>query len=243
MENRQLHQGDSRGVHNDEQGPAARLVERLISGHVAAPGDFGTMVPTAMNRRPLKLGLWSRWRGRTDLYWIPLGAGAHVVRSSGEAYEALAALAHHRSRRDLYHSALVAGTGVAQFTIEMTPIPDARGWDEGASLPKALLVHRRRPVTTLQIRDTPVVAQRRDSRHCQARLTVRLASLAMPDWCKRRSTRCPSYPRQSGVATNSELAKCGTPTRWSPGFLLGSGSSELPGIPLGVVGLRVGMRE
>ncbi len=58
-----------------------------------------------------------------DLYWIPLGAGAHVVRSSGRAYEALAALAQHRSRRDLYHSA-------AQFTIEMTPIPNARGWTE-----------------------------------------------------------------------------------------------------------------
>ncbi len=65
-----------------------------------------------------------------DLHWIPLGAGAHVVRSSGEAYEALAALAHHRSRRDLYHSALVAGTGHEQFSIEMTPIPDARGRDE-----------------------------------------------------------------------------------------------------------------
>ena len=131
MENRQLHQGDSRGVHNDEQGPAARLVERLISGHVAAPGELGTMVPTAMNPRPLKLGpMEAHGEVGLDLYWIPLGAGAHVVRSSGEAYEALAALAHHRSRRDLYHSALVAGTGVAQFTIEMTPIPDARGWDE-----------------------------------------------------------------------------------------------------------------
>jgi hypothetical protein len=65
-----------------------------------------------------------------DLYWIPLGAGARVVRSSGKAYEALAALARHRSRRHLYHSALVAVTGDAQFTIEMTPIPDARGRTE-----------------------------------------------------------------------------------------------------------------
>lgn len=65
-----------------------------------------------------------------DLYWIPLGADAHVVRASGKTYEALAALAHHRSRRDLFHSALVAIIDDAHFAIEMTPIPDPRGWAE-----------------------------------------------------------------------------------------------------------------
>jgi hypothetical protein len=62
-----------------------------------------------------------------DLYWIPLGAGADVVRLSGRAYEALSALVQRRPRRDLYHSALVAHTGEAKFVIEMTPIPDGRG--------------------------------------------------------------------------------------------------------------------
>src|SRR3954447_19965975 len=60
------------------------------------------------------------------LYWIPLGAGAQVVRLSGKAFEALSALLHHRPRHDLYHSALVAVTTDAPFMIEMTPIPGRR---------------------------------------------------------------------------------------------------------------------
>lgn len=62
-----------------------------------------------------------------DLYWIPLGAGAHIVRISGRIFEALSALVQRRPRRDLYHSALVAVTTDAPFVIEMTPIPDSRG--------------------------------------------------------------------------------------------------------------------
>ena len=62
-----------------------------------------------------------------ELFWIPLGAGADVVRLSGRAYEALSALFQRRPRRDLYHSALAAQTSDARFVIEMTPIPDGRG--------------------------------------------------------------------------------------------------------------------
>ena len=62
-----------------------------------------------------------------DLYWIPLGAGAHVVRASGGAYEHLSAFMQHRSRQDLYHSALVAVVDDASVVIEMTPIPDSWG--------------------------------------------------------------------------------------------------------------------
>ena len=39
-----------------------------------------------------------------DLYWIPLGAGQRVVRTSGKLYERLVARAARRPRRDLYHS-------------------------------------------------------------------------------------------------------------------------------------------
>ncbi len=62
-----------------------------------------------------------------DLYWIPLGAGAHVVRVSGGAYEAIAARIQRRARCDLYHSALVVATADGSFVIEMTPITDGRG--------------------------------------------------------------------------------------------------------------------
>jgi hypothetical protein len=58
-----------------------------------------------------------------DLYWIPLGAGAHVVRVSGRLYETASALIQGRPRRPLYHSTLVAVTPDARFVVEMTPIP------------------------------------------------------------------------------------------------------------------------
>jgi hypothetical protein len=62
-----------------------------------------------------------------DLYWIPLGAGAHVVRISGGIYETIAARIHRRARFDLYHSALIVTTVGGSFAVEMTPIADDRG--------------------------------------------------------------------------------------------------------------------
>jgi hypothetical protein len=60
--------------------------------------------------------------GAVDLLWIPLGAGGHVVRWNGRAYEALVAFLEHRPRCDLYHSAL---------EIESAPIRDDRGRERG----------------------------------------------------------------------------------------------------------------
>jgi hypothetical protein len=62
-----------------------------------------------------------------DLYWIPLGAGTRVVRISGIIYEALIALVQRRSRRSLYHAALVASIGARVTTIEVAPIPNEHG--------------------------------------------------------------------------------------------------------------------
>ncbi len=66
-----------------------------------------------------------------DLYWIPLGAGHHVVRISGKIYEALSALVQRRPRCPLFHSALVATVPEGRFVIEMTEIRDARGAERG----------------------------------------------------------------------------------------------------------------
>jgi hypothetical protein len=68
---------------------------------------------------------------RVALYWIPLGAGAHVVRVSGRLFEAVSALIQHRPTFDLYHSALVVRVPEGNFTIEMTPIVDAHGARRG----------------------------------------------------------------------------------------------------------------
>lgn len=66
-----------------------------------------------------------------DVYWIPLGAGQHMVRASGKIFEALSALVHRRRRCDLFHSALAVTVAEERFVIEMTPVPDANGARRG----------------------------------------------------------------------------------------------------------------
>jgi hypothetical protein len=59
-----------------------------------------------------------------DLYWLPLGAGGHFVRTNGRIYEALVAWRAQRPRRDLYHSALIVTVPAGAFVIEQAwPIP------------------------------------------------------------------------------------------------------------------------
>jgi hypothetical protein len=65
-----------------------------------------------------------------DLYWIPLGAGARVVRLSGNVYERLCAWLQRRPRRDLYHSALIVTTTQGRFVIEMAPVIDGQGRED-----------------------------------------------------------------------------------------------------------------
>lgn len=56
-----------------------------------------------------------------DLYWLPLGAGGRSVRLNGLVFEAAVARIERRSRRALYHSALVVSAPEGRFVIEMTP--------------------------------------------------------------------------------------------------------------------------
>ena len=74
-----------------------------------------------------KRGIMSAPGPGLDLYWIPLGAGERVVRTSGRIYERVVALAARRRPRRLYHSALVATTEDGRVMIEMAPQPDDRG--------------------------------------------------------------------------------------------------------------------
>ena len=62
-----------------------------------------------------------------ELFWLPLGAGGHVVRACGRIYEAISALAARRPRRDLYHAALRIGLPDGSYVIEQTPVPDRGG--------------------------------------------------------------------------------------------------------------------
>lgn len=70
-------------------------------------------------------------RAGVDLYWIPLGAGAHVVRVSGRLYEALKGVVEHRPQMTLYHSALEIALPDDRFIIESAPIPNPRGSERG----------------------------------------------------------------------------------------------------------------
>ena len=69
--------------------------------------------------------------GAVDLSWIPLGAGAHVVRVSGTLFEAVSALVARRPRCALYHSALEVRVPEGRFVIEQAPIPDLHGERRG----------------------------------------------------------------------------------------------------------------
>jgi hypothetical protein len=70
-------------------------------------------------------------RAVVDLHWIPLGAGGHSVRFNGKAYEAISSRIDRRPRCDIYHSALTIHVPDGLFAVEMTPIPNRRGWERG----------------------------------------------------------------------------------------------------------------
>lgn len=66
-----------------------------------------------------------------DLFWIPLGAGGHVVRLNGKVYERLIALRERRPPLDLYHAALVVVVPEGRFAIEIGPVPNAASHERG----------------------------------------------------------------------------------------------------------------
>ena len=70
-------------------------------------------------------------RAAVDLYWLPLGAGGHVVRLNGKVYERLCSLVERRAALDLYHSALVVRLPEGDYSIESTPVPDDDGHRRG----------------------------------------------------------------------------------------------------------------
>jgi len=80
---------------------------------------------------PARAGVERGPRHGVDLWWIPLGSGDHVVRLSGRAFEALAALVARRPRCDLYHSALVVDAPDGRYVIEVAPVPSGGGAGRG----------------------------------------------------------------------------------------------------------------
>lgn len=61
---------------------------------------------------------------QVTLYWLPLGAGGHLVRRCGRLYEEISARRHHRAPRGLVHAALEVAVDGSRFTVEVGP-----GWN------------------------------------------------------------------------------------------------------------------
>jgi hypothetical protein len=78
-------------------------------------------------RAPCDLDPEVKPEAAVDLYWIPAGAGANVVRISSKLFEAVSAFAARRPRCDLYHSVLAISESKGHFIIELAPVPDLNG--------------------------------------------------------------------------------------------------------------------
>src|ERR671911_547753 len=81
--------------------------------------------------KPAPFAANGRTGAAVDLYWLPLGAGGHLVRFNGIVYEALSAMIERRPRRDVYHTALEIAVPSGRFAVEMTPVPNGRSWERG----------------------------------------------------------------------------------------------------------------
>ena len=98
-----------------------------------------------------------------DLYWLPLGAGGHVVRLNGRAYEAVMARLGRRPAFDLYHSALQVRVPEATFVVEQAPVPDRSGEQRGVVAEGAVGSSLGGAISDLPLRD-PSLARRAASR-------------------------------------------------------------------------------
>lgn len=66
------------------------------------------------------------------LFWLPLGAGGHLVRLNGRLYEAIKARREHRRPSPLFHTALEVMLPESRYVVEQAwPIRDVNGWARG----------------------------------------------------------------------------------------------------------------
>ena len=56
-----------------------------------------------------------------QLWWLPVGAGGHVVIHTSRWWERLHALLEHRPEQPLFHSALIVICAQEEYVIEMAP--------------------------------------------------------------------------------------------------------------------------
>ncbi len=76
-----------------------------------------------------------------DLFWLPLGAGGHVVRWNGLLYERWTARCENRASVALFHCGLMLRLDDITYAVEMGPVWNvsdgggrAPGWTSGLVL-------------------------------------------------------------------------------------------------------------
>jgi hypothetical protein len=67
------------------------------------------------------------------LYWVPVGAGQHVVRRSTRLFEVYDARRHHRPQQTLYHAVLEVHLDLERWTVEMAPAWGGPPGDHGVA--------------------------------------------------------------------------------------------------------------
>lgn len=70
-------------------------------------------------------------RARADLWWLPVGAGGHVVVRTSRWWELARARHEHRAPRPLFHAALEVTDGRDRYVVEMAPAWTQRSRDRG----------------------------------------------------------------------------------------------------------------
>jgi hypothetical protein len=92
--------------------------------------------------------------GWVDLYWLPLGAGSHLVSRCGRLYEQASALRDHRRPQPLFHSALELVHDETRYVIEMAPVWSDRTTGRGVVVEGAvgLAVLGRVPLFRYEVR-------------------------------------------------------------------------------------------
>ncbi len=144
-----------------------------------------------------------------ELLWIPLGAGQHVVRLSGRAFGALTSFVQHRPACDRYHSALVVTVSGGRYVIEMTPVPDRRGYQRGVVAEGAV---GSAWLGKLRVFRYEIHCWRNGVIPDAEQATATTALQLTPADAQRLLDLVPMCPRPCGAETISPPARCGTRT-------------------------------
>jgi hypothetical protein len=141
---------DDRALGSDDAhvppGAAAAPVRRPAGGHsryrrmvarASSKRCFGSrrdlmeMSTTVRPSMPQPTRTAARAPDTVELFWLPLGAGDHVVKTVGRVYEALVAARDRRERCDLYHAALQVRVDGSRYVVESAPAWDRAAPDRG----------------------------------------------------------------------------------------------------------------